>query len=294
MVNPFAMLASELAETEEKCKRQRQLMNDNGQPPSSDGFRYNWHERKILFRSDPDEWMLNRKGDTGQDRYLYFDRVIRLGNALFTLLHEDCKGYDVLRQRFHSRATKPCFVEMEIASLLALNGLSVDIRQETGMRGEDFDFLATTSLGVSLGVEVTAKDAGPLTVESVINTLRKKRTQVPHRPAVMYIRVPAEWMKPHARARRIFSQAFQAFFTSSKRFNAIVLVWEMARHYGPNGAFCGMIMEPCYNNRPRHQTRFTPNNTNPPPRSTGAGILIPSRAHAKEMAGLWGNQAAGS
>jgi hypothetical protein len=210
-----------------------------------------WCEQKITFRDKPDEWMHNRKGDTSIGRIVYGHRVVRLANAFFTLLEQRAKGFDTLRQRLQTRATKPCFVEAEIASLLVYNGFEVEIIGETGVRGDDFDLSAAKD-GVVLSVEVTAKQDGPLTVQTIINTLRAKRTQVPaHRPAVLYIQVPPEWMRDTQRAQNIFTQAFCEFFKRSRRFNAFVLVWEEVLPF-MGGGFPQMFWWGCYCNNPRH------------------------------------------
>lgn len=214
-------------------------------------FGYDWYQRKIAFREDPDAWMHNQKGDAGTNRILYERRVTQLGDCIFTLLKSQVKGLDALRNRFLTRETKPCYIEAEIASLLAYNGLQVEIIGESGIRGEDFD-LAATKDGVTVSVEITAKEAGPLTVQTLTNTLKSKRTQVPsNRPAVLYIRVPAEWDPSLPENHEIFNAAFNDFCRGSRRFNAIVMVWEEVLGF-MGGAFTPMTMWACHNNNPRH------------------------------------------
>jgi hypothetical protein len=214
-------------------------------------FGYDWYQQKVAFRDDPDEWMHNRKGDTSTNRILNHRRVIQLGDCIFTLLKGQFKGGDVLRNRFLTRQTKPCYIETEIASLLAYNGMQVEVIGESGTRGEDFD-LAATKDDVTVSVEITAKEAGPLTVQTLTNTLKSKRTQVPNnRPAVLYIRVPAEWDPSLPANHAIFHRAFNDFCRGSRRINAIVLVWEEVLGF-MGGAFTPMTMWACHNNNPRH------------------------------------------
>jgi len=86
-------------------------------------FGYEWYEQRIKFRSeDPDEWMLNGADawlaahpvENDVRRIVHTHRVIRLAIALFTVA--GVEGFDALRDRFLHRATKPCFIEAEIAS----------------------------------------------------------------------------------------------------------------------------------------------------------------------------------
>lgn len=221
-------------------------------------FGNDWYNQRIHFRSeDPDEWMLN-----GSDQWLaanpvqndvrrivHTHRVIRLANALFTLL--GVNGFDALKDRFLSRPTKPCFIEAEIASMLVCNGFGVEILKEKGVRGEDFDLLATIG-SAAISVEVTSKLDGPLTVHTIKNTLHSKRDQVPaHRPAALYIHIPAEWMRDEALGLAAFTEAIVKFVNASKRFNAIMLVWEEVIPFA-NGGFPGVSMRACFNERPRH------------------------------------------
>jgi len=108
-----------------------------------------------------------------------------------------------------------------------------------------------------VSVEVTSKVEGDLTVKTINNTLHAKRNQVPAtRPAVLYMHIPAEWMR-RDNAYRILSEAIVEFSLRSKRFNSIVFVWEeVVPHM--NGGIPQMIMHACYHNFPRH--RFEPLN----------------------------------
>lgn len=196
--------------------------------------------------------MHNQNGDTSANRILYDHRVTQLGDCIFTLLRGQFKGAEVLRNRFLTRQTKPCYIETEIASLLTYNGMHVEVIGESGIRGEDFD-LAATKDGVTVSVEITAKEPGPLTVETLTNTLKAKRTQVPDsRPAIFYIRVPAEWDPTLPENHVIFNKSFNEFCRGSRRINTIILVWEELLDF-MRGGFTQMTMWSCHNNNPRHQ-----------------------------------------
>lgn len=283
MANTFHLLVEELSRSEEITGGNRQLVEIRiASAFLLLAFGREWYERKIAFRDDrPDPWMMN-----GSDRWLkripsaavpmspgwwredtsglwlkiaktddvrrlvYGHRVVRLANALFTLLLGKAKGFDVLRERLRRPNTEPSFVEAEIASLLVFNGFEVEIVKETGIRGDDFDLLATRG-GSTVSVEVTSKREGKLTVQTVKNTLDSKRNQVPpHRPAILYMHVPAEWMKGR-RAFIVFSRAIRDFFLRSRRFNAIILISEEVVPF-LNGGFPRTEMQPCYSHIARH------------------------------------------
>jgi hypothetical protein len=99
-------------------------------------FGWGWHNQKVAFSSTPDDWMLNGNDDwlranpinPDVRRLVNNHRVIRLADALFTLLIGHARGLETLKRRFLERATKPCFIEAEIASLLVYNGCEVENR----------------------------------------------------------------------------------------------------------------------------------------------------------------------
>ena len=253
MGNIFEKLASEITDVEKQTKGIRQLA-EHGMCARllCLYFGWDWYERKVAFRDDPDGWMHNLKDDPGLGRVVYNSRVVRLADAIFTLLNGRFKGAEDLKQRFLTRPTKPCFAEAEIASLLAYNGFDVEVVTPTGVRGQDYD-LAATRDGTTVSIEVTTKEDGPLTVETISNTLDSKRTQVPaDRPAILYMRIPPEWMRSRRTGQAVFTQAFVDFFKSSRRFNAVILFWEDVVPFASRaGGWTGMTVWGCYNNSPR-------------------------------------------
>lgn len=250
--NVFLALTQELTRLERKANGVRQLVEVSICGCFLDVvLGRDWFTRAVLPASEHDDWTQNRLKHDGVSGIVHCHRVVRLADALFTLFINKVDGFDVLRRRFHTRPTKPCFIETEIASLLTFNGFKVEIMAESGKRGSDFD-LAAKKERIELNVEVTGKDELPFTVNTIKNTLKKKRTQTPSdRPAILYMHVPASWMDNLRKAQSQFTEAFTDFFIRSHRLNGIVLVWERVVPFA-NGGFPQMTMWPCFNNRPRH------------------------------------------
>jgi hypothetical protein len=222
-------------------------------------FGLEWVQRHISFRSsDPDEWMMN--GDDAWlaahpvendfRRILHDHRTVRLADAMFTLLVNKVTGIDALRHRFRSNDMRSCFVEAEIASMLSCkNDFSVEIVEESGVKGRDFD-LVVKSGGQEISVEITCKIPEIPTESTVVNTLNQKRKQVPaNRPAVLYMRVPSEWMR-ESNIYDTLTRAIVKFAKRSQRFNAIILVWEDVTPF-QTGALTAMSMRPCFMNQAR-------------------------------------------
>jgi hypothetical protein len=206
--NIFLVLAKKLAETEAKTSGVRQVVDVVIASHFLDVvLGRDWTLRKVAPQAGYDEWMQNRLKPEGMSGIVYGHRVVRLANALFTLLQANVAGFEILRKRFHVRPTKPCFIETEIASVLTVNGFKVEIIGESGMRGRDFDLSATRG-EISLSVEVTGKEGASLTANTIRNTLKSKRTQVPASgPAILYIVIrEAPKYKTPARAVAAVSQ----------------------------------------------------------------------------------------
>jgi hypothetical protein len=218
-----------------------------------------WCRKRIHLNDQPDSFMLNGNDawltahpvpPPDMRRIVHTPRVIRLSDALFTLVPK-VSGFERLRQRFHKRKdTQALYSEAQVASLLVRNGVSVQVVGESGKRGEDFDLLATVR-GVPVSVEVTSLQSSMLSARAILNKLNSKRDQVlSGRPAVLYLIVPESWMRNYTVAFLVFNQAIVRFMHRSRRFNAIVLIWEGVRA-AEGGGFMHAHLQPVYNNRPR-------------------------------------------
>ena len=90
------------------------------------------------------------------------------------------------------------------------------------------------------------------TVATIKNTLTEKRSQVPaDRAAILYIIIPEEWTADAHVAEKIVSEAVGNFFGRSRRFNAVVLVWEATIVLG-EGRIFALTYRPYENPKPRY------------------------------------------
>jgi hypothetical protein len=219
-----------------------------------------WVEKYVLSSPHPDPWMLNGNDDwfkahpvsgTDMRRAMRYYRVVRLSDAFSTILSGKIEDGDLLRKRFRERTDlRALFAELEIASLLVRNKVSVKVVEESGKRGEDFDLLATIR-GAPVSVEITViQEDAAMSTRSILNRLRSKRTQVSAiRPAILYLVVPDAWMKNYSLAALIFDAAIRRVFLQSRRFNAIVLSWEKVTATGDMPII--RHLQAVYNNHPR-------------------------------------------
>ncbi|MEX0959538.1 MAG: hypothetical protein WDZ63_09650 [Burkholderiales bacterium] len=208
-----------------------------------------WVTTNVQLSDTPDSFMQNGFDERSDSRFVHQHRVIYLADYLFRL--RVCPGFDILCERFHRQNTKSSFAEAQIAASFLDEELQVNITATTGKRGEDFDFTVSRE-GLNISVEVTSRDVAPLSVETVINTLQKKRTQVPtDRPAVLYIVIPTEWTADGKTAEAIFAESTTAFFRNSARINAVVFVWEPMIIIN-EGMIVGLAQRPYEHPHPRH------------------------------------------
>jgi hypothetical protein len=218
----------------------------------------------ILPSNRPDPWMLNATrewcelhpvGHPDPRPLLYHNRVIRLANALFTVSRRGMGGLETLRQRFLRRNdTRAAFFEAEIASLLVYNGCKVDVVEESGTRGDDFDLLAKVK-GIDVSVEVTSVgEKIPLSIGAFYNRLKSKRNQVPaDRPAVLYVNIPGNWMRRSTFSEIVLHAALRRFLFRSRRYNMIVLMWDTPSFNSEGDATVHRRVQPIYNNIARHR-----------------------------------------
>lgn len=186
----------------------------------------------------------------GFDRFAHMQRTVLLADALFRL--QQAGGFAHLLQRFQNRATRPCYFEATVASAFLDLGYEVEIRQEIGVRGQDFDFQAARDQVIN--VEVTAKD-GELSEKTIRNTLFGKRDQLPDdKPAVLYIVIPDEWAQDGTATDEAVGPAVKSFFDRSRRINAVVFGWSISVAIG-EGCLFAEAFRPYFHPYPRHELR---------------------------------------
>lgn len=217
-----------------------------------------WAERRVRLHATPDAWMLNGLDETTELRFVHIDRVVTLADALFRL--SGCSGFEALLERFSRPDTKPSCIEADVASLFAEEQFEVEIIRERGIRGQDFDFRATKD-AISVSVEVTAKSPVPISAKTLFNTLSEKRDQVPSdKPAILYVQIPKTWASGGAITEQALSAAISNNFARSRRFNAVVIIWEFLIP-AFTGAVIGLAYRPFIHPNPRHQLPSVPSLT---------------------------------
>ena len=209
-----------------------------------------WVERKVLIRGDFDPFLLNEPDEESESRYTHQRRVITLADAIFGL--RTSAGHDLMVRRLRERDVRPCYFEATTAAQFIDDGFSVAITNEVGVRGEDFDFSAMRG-SQNIAVEVTAKEEGQLTVQTIRNTLNGKRAQLPKdRPGILVIVIPDEWTQNATVSEPVLTNATGQFLArDTRRINVVAYVWSRTILL-PEGRIIADAIRPYFNSNPRH------------------------------------------
>jgi hypothetical protein len=177
---------------------------------------------KVLPSETPDAFMGNSITcfSTSID---YIFKLISLANYLIRL--RNCVGFDVLVERFKTRAMRAAFFDARAASLFVPD-FDVKIRKESGVRGQDFDFSASRA-ETTINVEVTELNNSDFSETNIMNALRAKRSQVPDTDAaILYCSIPFSWLlNAGDNLNAPLTQITYRFFGGSRRFNAVIYSW---------------------------------------------------------------------
>lgn len=149
-----------------------------------------------------------------------------LADYLFQL--RNSPGFASLTDRLTTRDPRAPFYDARIASRFHRAGFGVFIREESGVKGDDFDFHATKA-GRTINVEVTACDNPKFSRNNVLNVLRSKRKQIPNTDAAaLYCIVPLSWSTslPKLELHRQLASVTCEFFRCSRAFNLVNYSWD--------------------------------------------------------------------
>ncbi len=185
-----------------------------------------WCDKYIRLSERPDDFMLNGYSNPEATRYIHQKRVVNLGDILYLLCLHNRNALTVIVERFRKRDIRTTYFEAHIASILLGDGYAIEVKEEIGVLGDDFD-LTVEKNGMYIAAEVTSKsESSSLTESSLKNTLSNKRKQLPaDRPSILFIILPQHWTASAA-TESILLQATNMFFSKSRRINCVQFVWE--------------------------------------------------------------------
>ncbi|WP_342242631.1 hypothetical protein [Ensifer sp. OTU672] len=196
--------------------------------------------QRILGGSDP---FIKMEGKRPVPKYAW--RIMEFADILFTLRH--CVGFGVLLERLLTRPLREAFYEGQAAATLHDAGLSIAIRPESGVRGSDFDFSASSTEG-TLNCEVTALTR--FSSETLRNSLNSKRKQLPEDgPAIIFCTLPDDWIFDDN--YDVLDRCVETFLRGTGRVNAVVPAWCVTHSLEDDTTLTVRTTRPIANHRPR-------------------------------------------
>ncbi len=188
--------------------------------------------------------------------HAFVNRAIQVAETLFLL--RSSPGFAEQRSRLEKKSLRPMFFEMLAAKQFFKAGFKIFARQETGVRGEDFDFTAKRGENM-VNVEVTALTADEFSEKTISNALRHKRTQLPNNaPAVLYCALPEHWLEQSRNWNEILEDVANRFLARTRRINVVVFWAEehIDRRDVVGGGALFLTSMPYANTNPRHPADF--------------------------------------
>lgn len=180
-----------------------------------------WWERHLELAEQPDPFVRNAFGAHAVDRAWHVNLFVTLAHSLFALRNAD--RFDVLLDRLQHRPLRQTYFEVYVAEAFAAKGFTIEIVEEVGRRGEDFD-LRVTRAGRAINVEVTEVQQALPDATRLLNKLNQKRSQLPaDGPGILAIIIPDAWVLRGAETEAVLAEATSGFFRSSKRVNQLLV-----------------------------------------------------------------------
>jgi hypothetical protein len=208
-------------------------------------------DARLQLLASPDPFMLN-KLEQDEDRYIFMTRVASLADYLFRL--RKSPSFATLVDRLTKREARAPYYEAMIASRFQEQGFEVTIREEVGVKKEDFDFHATKQ-GLHVNVEVTAFDNVRFTPQTVTNKLTYKRKRVPDTaPLALFCMVPMTWVEHYRDLQFGLMETTYRFFSKSHAFNVVNYTWHPIVKIDENRIFAQNDLA-VFNLDPHHEWR---------------------------------------
>ncbi|MCM2399869.1 hypothetical protein NBH20_01775 [Rhizobium sp. S153] len=134
-------------------------------------------------------------------------------------------SFENLMQRLARVDFEAAFNEVNAAHYFRLHGWDILARPVTGIKGEDFDFIAIRN-EIAMNVEVTALEKTQVDKETLFRKLQKKRRQLPKiGPNAIYCLIPEEWAVPDV--DDILADVANRFFLVTERVSCVLFAVSM-------------------------------------------------------------------
>ena len=152
--------------------------------------------------------------------------IVALGELLFNL--QDIPGFDKRCQRLIGDDLESVVAELEAVRLLAESCLPVELVEEVGVRGSDYDARVTLPTGEIASCEVKSKAEGTtLSTRTLLGQLKDGAKRLPpDRPGILILRLPEHWVCDGETLSRVVESVTGKLFHDYGRIIALILFWD--------------------------------------------------------------------
>jgi hypothetical protein len=158
------------------------------------------------------------------ERHEHYVRTMELARRLFELGQEPL--YDRLVANLRRRDLEGAAFEGDVVRMLCAGPFVVNLRQEHGAKGDDYDIdLWLHNRVWPIEVKTRAEDV-PYSDRALAKTLDRARAQLPRRGVgTIFLKLPTGWLGESA-YRRGYADVVVEFLRTTTRVQSVILVWD--------------------------------------------------------------------
>lgn len=152
--------------------------------------------------------------------------IVALGELLFNL--QDIPGFDKRCRRLIRDDLESVVAELEAVRLLAESCLPVQLVEEVGVRGSDYEARVTLPTGEIASCEVKSKAEGTtLSTRTLLRQLKDGAKRLPpDRPGILILRLPEHWVRDGETLSKVVESVKGKLFHDYRRIIALILFWD--------------------------------------------------------------------
>jgi hypothetical protein len=191
-----------------------------------------WYQQHISASATTLYFRPRPRADDDSARYLF--RFTRLAESLYSL--QGVPGFETRLVAWRTMEPNALVSELEGARMLVRAGIPFEFRTESGRKTDDFDILIESETTALCGELKTKIESTEISFNSLLNTPRDARTQVPSdRPGVIWVRLPQPWAESPV-FEAVCLGATQEFFRNTQRISGVVVHYERVAALPSGGA----------------------------------------------------------
>lgn len=180
---------------------------------------------------------LRRSPADSMERHERYVRVMELARRLFEFGQEDFA--ERLKENLRLRDLEGAAFEADVIRMLVSLPAFIDLRKESGVRGNDYDIDLWFTPDTHWAIEAkTRQDSSPYSAKRLHKTLDRARSQLPPSGiGSIFLKVPTPWTTDLDYTSHHEAE-IAAFLGQTIRVHLIVLVWDVWTPKSPGNGWC--------------------------------------------------------